>query len=71
MDNSKQSSQPGPVLTLREFCEQHRISRNFFYSLVKDGQAPDVIKVRHRVLISNEAAAAWRLRFTSKGVRRG
>lgn len=51
-------------MTIEEFCESHRISRGFLNILKQRGEAPDIIKVGRRVLISAEAAAAWRDRHT-------
>jgi hypothetical protein len=44
--------------TLEEFCRRHRISVQLFYEF-KD-EMPLTIRVGTRVLISKEAAAAWR-----------
>jgi hypothetical protein len=46
--------------TIREFCDAHRISRSFYYNLRKQGLGPDEARVRHRVIITMEAAARWR-----------
>jgi predicted DNA-binding transcriptional regulator AlpA len=52
---------PDPLaLTVDEFCLAHRISRPFFYKLLKDGTAPRIFKLGSRTLVSVEAAAAWR-----------
>jgi hypothetical protein len=44
--------------SVAEFCKRHRISVQLFYKL-KD-QMPVAFRVGTRVLISKEAAAAWR-----------
>lgn len=63
--------QTGPatrqVLTIAQFCDDHQISRGFFNVLKQKGEAPDFIKVGRRVLITSEAAANWRDRFTVRG----
>ena len=46
-----------------EFCEEHRISRAFYYELQKRKQGPKTMKVGTRRLISHEAAAEWRRRM--------
>ena len=46
-----------------EFCEEHRISRSFYYDLLKKNQGPKTMKVGARRLISHEAAAEWRRRM--------
>jgi len=33
------------VLTVAEFCLRHRISRSFFYKLVKNGQGPALMRL--------------------------
>ncbi|MDZ4254849.1 MAG: hypothetical protein U1A72_19940 [Sulfuritalea sp.] len=61
-----ENNQPAasPVLSIEQFCQSHSISRAFFNKLRQSNQAPDLILVGRRVLISTEAAAAWRARFT-------
>jgi predicted DNA-binding transcriptional regulator AlpA len=49
--------------TVDEFCQAHRFSRSTFYSLLKTGQGPVVMKVSGRLFVSAEAAAAWRRRM--------
>lgn len=46
--------------SIKEFCAQHGISRNLFYTLIKAGKAPRTLKLGKRRLISEEAAAEWR-----------
>lgn len=46
------------ALTVREFCARHRISVQLFYK--NRQQMPRTFNVGTRVLISKEAAAAWR-----------
>jgi hypothetical protein len=48
------------AFSIDEFCAGHGISRAMFYVLKKTGKAPVEMKVGTRVLISIEAAAAWR-----------
>jgi hypothetical protein len=43
-----------------EFCARHRISPQLFYKLKPLGLMPATFRVGTRVLISREAAAAWR-----------
>jgi excisionase family DNA binding protein len=43
-----------------EFCSRHRISTQLFYKLKPQGLMPATFTVGSRVLISREAAAAWR-----------
>ena len=43
-----------------EFCARHRISPQLFYKLKPQGLMPATFNVGTRVLISREAADAWR-----------
>jgi excisionase family DNA binding protein len=49
--------------SVSDFCQRHGLSRATFYNLMKRGEAPATMKVGSRVLISAEAAAAWRRRM--------
>lgn len=55
-----------PASTIREFCDDYRISERTFYALQKQGRAPRLMKVGRRTLISQEAAAEWRKRMESE-----
>lgn len=46
--------------SVSEFCARHRISPQLFYKLKAQGLMPATFNVGTRVLISREAAAAWR-----------
>jgi hypothetical protein len=46
--------------SIAAFCKRHGISEAFYYRLRELGLAPVHMKVGARVLISREAAAAWR-----------
>jgi hypothetical protein len=46
--------------TVDEFCVDHRISRSKLYQLWNEGVGPRVIKLGHKMLITQEAAADWR-----------
>ena len=46
------------ALSIQEFCSRHRISVQLFYK--NREQMPASFNVGRRVLISREAAAAWR-----------
>lgn len=48
------------AFSIDEFCLRHCISRAFYYKLREDNRGPREIKIGTRVLISKEAAAAWR-----------
>jgi hypothetical protein len=46
--------------SIDEFCARHRISPQLFYKLKPQNLMPVTFNVGSRVLISREAAAAWR-----------
>ena len=46
--------------SIAEFCARHRISPQLFYKWRSKGLMPVTFNVGARVLISREAAAAWR-----------
>jgi hypothetical protein len=55
--------------SIDEFCRRHGISPQLFYKLKPEGLMPPTFRLGARVLISREAAAAWRRereRFDSK-----
>ena len=54
---------PNAAYSIAEFCRAHRVSRAFFYVLQKRGNAPKVMKVGRRRIVSEEAAEAWRRRM--------
>lgn len=56
--------------SIKEFCELHAISRSFFYVLREKGEAPRLMKVGRRTLISAEAAAEWRKNMEYIAVRK-
>ena len=46
--------------TVDQFCDAHQISRVTFYRLRWANRGPREMRVGTRVLVSREAAAAWR-----------
>jgi hypothetical protein len=48
------------AFSVNEFCEMHRISRAYFYKILKMGLGPRIMTVGGRKLVSHEAAADWR-----------
>lgn len=46
--------------TIGEFCERHGISRSFYFKTQNVGLGPLVMHLGNRVMISREAAEAWR-----------
>lgn len=53
------------------FCARHSISRATFYNLIDRGEAPDFMRVGTRILVSREAAEAWRRRCEAAAPARG
>jgi len=50
--------------SIATFCKKHAISESFFHKLRTLGLGPRTMRVGTRVLISREAARAWRKRHT-------
>jgi hypothetical protein len=48
--------------TIEEFCRRHSISRGTYYNMKVAGTGPNETRAMKRVLISKEAAQAWRTR---------
>ncbi len=51
------------ALSVADFCREHGFSRGLFYSMLREGRGPRVIKAGRRTLISREAAEEWRRRM--------
>jgi hypothetical protein len=58
---------PLDAFTIPEFCAAHRISRAHYYVLRARGLGPDEAELLGRVIITKEAAAAWRRKRTAAG----
>ena len=50
--------------SIATFCKKHAISESFFHKLRGLGRGPATMRIGARVLISREAARAWRKRHT-------
>src|SRR5262249_13532750 len=57
------------AMSVDEFCRRHSISKPLYYALQRQGRGPDVMYAGQRVLITREAAKAWRLRETALAKR--
>jgi len=60
---SRRRPQPLPqldCLSIDQFCERHGISRPHYYRLREHGLTPVEFRLGTRVLITREAAQAWR-----------
>ncbi|MCC7203113.1 MAG: hypothetical protein IT393_10700 [Nitrospirae bacterium] len=54
------------AFTISDFCESHKISRAFFYQLVKAGKGPLIIRLGSKRLVTKEAAAEWRRKLEAE-----
>ena len=54
------------ALTIAEFCEAHRLSQSMYFKIRGQGLGPREMRVGARVLITFEAAAAWRAEREAK-----
>src|SRR5262245_40043958 len=48
------------AFTIAEFCRAFRISPDMYFKMARSGWGPKIMKVGTKVLISVEAAEAWR-----------
>ena len=48
------------AFSIDELAKAYRLSRATLYNLWKDGEGPQRMRVRGRVLISRDAAEKWR-----------
>jgi excisionase family DNA binding protein len=46
-------------MTVKEFCDQFRISKSHFYKLLKQGAAPAITKLGSRTIILSGDIQAW------------
>jgi hypothetical protein len=47
-------------LSIRQFCDMHDISWGHYFNMRKRGEGPDEMRAGRRVIITPEAATAWR-----------
>jgi hypothetical protein len=52
------------AFSIPEFCALHRISTSYYFLLRQRNEAPEELRIGRRILISAEAAAAWRTERT-------
>ena len=57
------------TMTISEFAARHRISKQFYYKLRAAGQGPTEMRIGSRVLISKDAAEAWRAKMEGQNER--
>jgi len=51
---------PAAAYTIDEFCHAYHISHSTYFKMKRDGIGPREMHIGSRILISIEAAAAWR-----------
>ena len=62
-DDGDDDDVPDPeAFSIKLFCRKHCISPAFYFKLKLMGLGPRDMRINRRVLISREAAAAWRTR---------
>jgi hypothetical protein len=66
----RRPAEDADAFSILEFCRRHGFSRPHYYRLRELGLTPDEIKLGTRVVITREAAEAWR-REHSKPSKRG
>ncbi len=54
------------AFTVPQFCRAHSLSTSGYYELRKEGLTPKEMRLGRTVLISAEAAAAWRRDIESR-----
>ncbi|NBQ67731.1 MAG: hypothetical protein EBU46_02420 [Nitrosomonadaceae bacterium] len=59
------------ALSIAQFCQAYGISRASFYNLKKSGNAPAILNVGRRSLITITAAETWAAAMTMASVKRG
>jgi len=59
---------PLQAMSVDQFCHAHNIHRDTFYALLKQGRAPECMRLGTRRLISFESAARWRAEHETKEV---
>lgn len=47
------------ALTYAQFCQRYNLSLSFFYELLHRGQAPKIMSVGRRRMVSFTAAREW------------
>jgi hypothetical protein len=57
------------AFTISTFCKAHEIGRNTYYKLKKEGRGPREARIGSKVLITLEAAQAWREQISGEPVK--
>jgi predicted DNA-binding transcriptional regulator AlpA len=59
-DTDAKAYSDAKAYTIPEFCKAHRISRSGLYQCWARGTGPRIKRIGSKVIITAEAAAAWR-----------
>lgn len=59
------------AFSIAQFCQAYGISRATFYNLKKSGNAPAILNVGRRKLITTSASEAWAVAMTTTSVKQG
>lgn len=47
------------AFSIKDFCRSISLSKSSFWKLVRNGTAPPMARIGHRLVIRREAAEAW------------
>jgi hypothetical protein len=54
------------LMTIDEWCAHNRISRRTYYNLQREGQGPELTRIRGAVRISRQANRCWQKRMSER-----
>jgi len=57
------------ALSIAQFCQAYGISRATYYNLAKAGNAPAILKIGRRSIITNDAAKSWETAMTKASAK--
>lgn len=64
--NAREAPHDPPAYTVESFCKAHHIARSYFYTLLREGDGPEIYKLGRRTYVSGAAAAEWRRKMEAK-----
>ena len=64
-EKGKKHQEELDAYSIEAFCHRHSISRSMYYNLKTAGRGPREAHALGRVLITKEAAHAWREKITN------
>ncbi|CAM2172336.1 DNA-binding protein [Paraburkholderia sacchari] len=65
-DEKNQQAAPFGAMTCDEFCEAMRINRKTLWEMRKRGEAPEIVFVGRKILITHRAAEQWAREMEAK-----